>query len=104
MKRVLLAASVLCIAALVAGSQFASLSGRVAFGAPGGWATYHHDAARSGIDPDQAAFSSVTAAWPAATVDGKIYAEPLVVGNQVIVATQNNSVYSFDVNTGALNW
>lgn len=34
-------------------------------------------------------------------VDGRIDAQPLVVGNVLFVATMNNTVYRFDVNSGA---
>jgi outer membrane protein assembly factor BamB len=37
-------------------------------------------------------------------VDGAVYAEPLVVGGRVIVATENNSVYALDAATGARLW
>ena len=37
-------------------------------------------------------------------VDGAVYAEPLIVGGRVIVATQNDSVYAFDAATGARLW
>lgn len=33
------------------------------------------------------------------TVDGDVYAQPLVFRNQLIVATENNSVYAFDATT-----
>jgi outer membrane protein assembly factor BamB len=38
------------------------------------------------------------------TVDGAVYAEPLVVGGRVIVATENDSVYALDAVTGARLW
>ena len=37
-------------------------------------------------------------------VDGAVYAEPLVVGGRVIVATENDSVYALDAATGARLW
>src|SRR5438105_5789504 len=37
-------------------------------------------------------------------MDGAIYAEPLVNGNDVIVATENNTLYAFNVGTGGLHW
>jgi outer membrane protein assembly factor BamB len=33
-----------------------------------------------------------------------VYAEPLVVGTTVVVATENNTVYGFDMNTGVSRW
>src|SRR5439155_21142308 len=37
-------------------------------------------------------------------VDGDVYAQPLVIGAQVIVATQSDSVYAFAAATGAQRW
>ncbi|MCW2931853.1 MAG: legume lectin beta domain protein [Actinomycetia bacterium] len=37
-------------------------------------------------------------------VNGQVYAQPLNVGNSVIVATENDYVYSINRNTGAVNW
>ena len=68
------------------------------------WPTYHHDAARSGVSSDQQALGSVKAAWTSASLDGAIYAEPLVVGGKVIVATEGNSVYALDAVSGQTVW
>ncbi len=38
------------------------------------------------------------------SVNGQIYAQPLVVGTQVIVATENNNVYALNASTGKINW
>ena len=37
-------------------------------------------------------------------VSGSVYAQPLVVGSNVIVATENNMVYGIDRNTGDAKW
>lgn len=37
-------------------------------------------------------------------VNGQVFAQPLNVGNSVLVATENDYVYSIDRNTGAVNW
>jgi hypothetical protein len=37
-------------------------------------------------------------------LDGQIYAQPLVVGNEVIAVTENNSAYGLDRTTGAILW
>ena len=37
-------------------------------------------------------------------VDGDVYASPLVVAGHVIVATENNTVYSLDLFTGSVVW
>ena len=68
------------------------------------WPTYHHDPARSGASTDQDALGTVTQAWTSVTLDGAIYAQPLVVGDRAFVATEGNSVYALDVTSGAIVW
>ncbi|HEX4217302.1 MAG TPA: PQQ-binding-like beta-propeller repeat protein, partial [Acidimicrobiales bacterium] len=69
----------------------------------GQWLTYHRDIARSGDDPSEPNVSTVSQLWQA-KVDGQVYAEPLVDGGRVIVATENNTVYSLDAATGQVVW
>lgn len=38
------------------------------------------------------------------TVNGDVYAQPLVIGSTVIVATENDWVYGLDAGTGAVKW
>ncbi len=66
------------------------------------WPTYHKDLARSGFDA--VTVKSPKTLWQSETVDGDVYAEPLIVGNQVLIATEQNSVYSFDFATGKRIW
>ncbi|MCI4364982.1 MAG: PQQ-binding-like beta-propeller repeat protein [Thermoplasmata archaeon] len=72
--------------------------------AAGNWTTYHGDATRSGDEP----MSGITAAhtaWAAPSIlDGQVYAEPLVCGNSVFVATENDSVYAVNATTGNVLW
>ena len=49
-------------------------------------------------------FTSVTSGWTSPTLDGGIYAEPLVYGGDVFVATENNSVYALDAQNGSILW
>jgi outer membrane protein assembly factor BamB len=69
-----------------------------------GWPTYHHDPARTGRGPSTPAISSLHEVWKSVTVDGDVYAEPLIVGDQVLVATEGDSVYAFDAASGELRW
>jgi hypothetical protein len=39
-----------------------------------------------------------------ATLSGQVYAQPLVVGSTVIVATENDNVYGLDATTGVVKW
>jgi hypothetical protein len=74
-----------------------------AFAVSTSWSQYHRDAGRSGNDVDEPSFATLNPAWTAA-VDGAVYAEPLIFGGNVIVATENNSVYSFNASSGAQTW
>jgi iron transport multicopper oxidase len=39
-----------------------------------------------------------------ANVEGSVYAQPLLVNGEVLVATENNKVYALNPNTGAAKW
>ena len=67
------------------------------------WPAYGRTAARSGVSVSSPAPGQVRRAWMAA-VDGAVYAQPLIVGSEVIVATENNTVYALDASTGAVRW
>ncbi|WP_232242065.1 choice-of-anchor D domain-containing protein [Streptacidiphilus jeojiense] len=40
----------------------------------------------------------------ATQLDGQVYAQPLVVGNEVIAVTENNTAYGLDSATGSIIW
>jgi len=67
------------------------------------WPTYDRTAGRSGVSVSSPAPGKVRQSWRAA-VDGAVYAQPLVVGTQVIIATENNTVYALNESTGAPRW
>ena len=70
---------------------------------PADWPTYDRTADRSGVSVSSPAMGTVKASWTA-SVDGTVYAQPLVVGSEVIVATENDSVYALNATTGAVLW
>jgi outer membrane protein assembly factor BamB len=70
---------------------------------PSDWSTYHHDAARTGVDLTSPTAGKLTQAWSMG-LDGAVYAEPLVVGSVVYVATESNSVYALDADSGKVRW
>ena len=67
------------------------------------WSEYHRDAGRSGVGPAEPALEAPRTAWNVG-VDGEVYASPLIVAGHVIAATENNTVYSLDMFTGATVW
>src|SRR5947207_13833853 len=70
----------------------------------GDWAVYHQNNGRGGVSPDQDPLGRVRRAWSSARLDELVYAQPLVVANNVIVATEGNSVYSLNASSGAVVW
>jgi polyvinyl alcohol dehydrogenase (cytochrome) len=67
------------------------------------WPTYHRDDARTGLAPAGPAPDALTVAWRA-RLDGAVYGQPLVVGGLVLAATEGDSVYGLDPDTGAVRW
>lgn len=72
-------------------------------GGPDNWVTYHYDQKRHGYDPYATpASGQLSTAWSTA-LDGAVYAEPLVVNDTVIVATENDSIYALGLD-GSVLW
>ncbi len=71
--------------------------------AQAGWTTYHRDASRDGVDPTSAPPTAVAKAW-SVPVDGAVYAEPLVIGGTVVVATESDTVVALRATTGSEEW
>jgi outer membrane protein assembly factor BamB len=67
------------------------------------WPTYHGNAARSGAVPDGPDPASPAVAWRA-TLDGPVYASPLIARGLVVAATEGGSLYGLDAATGATIW
>ena len=67
------------------------------------WPTFNRTADRGGVSVSTPAPGAVHQSW-AASVDGPVYAQPLVVGAEVIVATENDSVYALSSSSGAVLW
>jgi len=86
--------------ARVVGAQAAGLRADVV--------TASQDALRTGWDPAETAMTPADVKTFqqlfSTTVSGQVYAEPLVVGSTVIVATENDWVYGLDAATGAVQW
>ncbi|MFE4619410.1 choice-of-anchor D domain-containing protein [Streptomyces sp. NPDC056747] len=77
---------------------------------PADQTTISHDDLRTGWDrdepglaPDQVSSSDFGLQF-STTVDGQVYAQPLVVGRTLVAATENNKVYGIDAATGAIGW
>ncbi len=77
-------------------------AGSMASSAGDDWPEYDHDAARTGVAAVPPA-GALTTAW-SAHLDGAVYGQPLVVGREVIAATENDSVYALNRSTGKVIW
>jgi outer membrane protein assembly factor BamB len=66
--------------------------------------TYHGDNTRQGNDTSDPSLGSPAAVWTSGALDGNLYGQPVVVGAQVIVATENNTVYSLSASNGGVQW
>ena len=82
----------------------ALLAALIPLSANADWLTYHLDPGRLGNDSTDPTATTITAAWASPSLDGAVYAEPLIFGPNVLVATENNTIYSLDAGTGEINW
>ena len=70
----------------------------------GNWTTYHGNNSRTG-DESMGNIATVHRSWAGPTgLNGQVYAEPLVCGDAVFVASEADSVYAVNATTGAILW
>ena len=67
------------------------------------WTMYHDNNARTGLVAGVPDPTSHTNLWKQ-SLDGAVYAEPLVLAGQVIVATENDTLYALDEHSGRVQW
>jgi outer membrane protein assembly factor BamB len=65
--------------------------------------TYHKTNWRDGFE-SSGTFISPHLSWTSQTLDGIIYAEPLVANHMVYVATEGDSIYALNENSGQILW
>lgn len=85
-----------------ASGRTGSASGSAAFPAAA-WGQFGGGTAKSGVATGLPAAGHLSLAWRAA-LDGAVYGQPLVVGQLVIAATENDSLYGIDETTGHVAW
>jgi polyvinyl alcohol dehydrogenase (cytochrome) len=68
------------------------------------WTVYHGDPAGTGVEAGVSSVDTAARAWTSPTLDGQLYGEPLVLGDRVYVATENDTVYALSATTGAIAW
>ena len=101
-----IASSSLVSSTTFASSTFATTSTVAVSSSGQAWLTYHNSLARDGFEANEPSALSTFPSfdWKSVTLDGAIYAEPLVDGGRVIVATENNSIYSLNETNGLVIW
>lgn len=67
------------------------------------WPQYHRTADRAGLGTSTPSGGTVRRAW-AATLDGTVYGSPLAVGDLVVAATENDSIYALGRTDGRVRW
>ena len=68
------------------------------------WTVYHDDPAGRGVAAGVGSVDTAARAWTSPTLDGQLYGEPLVFGDLVYVATENDIVYALSAATGKIAW
>ncbi|HVT68337.1 MAG TPA: PQQ-binding-like beta-propeller repeat protein, partial [Trebonia sp.] len=67
------------------------------------WPEFNQNPARTGVAAGSPAAGALSTAWTA-RLDGAVYGQPLVVGHEVIAATENDSLYALNRASGKLVW
>jgi polyvinyl alcohol dehydrogenase (cytochrome) len=67
------------------------------------WGQFGNSPAKSGVATGLPAAGHLSVAWRAA-LDGAVYGQPLVIGQLVIAATENDSLYGLNETTGRVAW
>jgi polyvinyl alcohol dehydrogenase (cytochrome) len=67
------------------------------------WPEFDGNAARTGVATGLPAAGPLSQRWTA-RLDGAVYGQPLVVGDTVIVGTENDSVYALSESAGKVIW
>jgi YVTN family beta-propeller protein len=67
------------------------------------WPVYHQNPGRTGQSADTPAVATLATEWNA-TLDGAVWTQPIVVGGNVIVATENDTLYSLNPASGTVVW
>src|SRR2546423_6691328 len=69
------------------------------------WTTYYRDVGRTGLATDgPSPANRARKQWTSPSLDGDVYAQPLLVGSRVVIATENDTIYSLNAATGAIVW
>jgi outer membrane protein assembly factor BamB len=68
------------------------------------WVGYHGGADGAGTALGIKGFDTTSPQWTSPVLDGQVYGEPLVYADEVIVATENDSLYALSSANGHVLW
>ena len=68
------------------------------------WLGYHGGGIGAGVAAGVRAVDTSARRWTSPVLDGQLYGEPVVVGDEVFVATENDTVYALSATNGAIRW
>jgi polyvinyl alcohol dehydrogenase (cytochrome) len=68
------------------------------------WTVYHGNQAGTGVATGVRSVDTSARAWTSPKLDGDLYGEPLVLGDRVYVATEDDTVYALSATTGKIAW
>jgi hypothetical protein len=92
-------------AADAAGKAATNVCSEVTVVQPEDWTVYGGGATHTGQDLERVPAAGVLyEEWRTHTLDGALYAEPVIADGCVIVATENDSLYAFDGFSGEPRW
>lgn len=69
-----------------------------------GWTVYHGDAQGTGVSTSYTSVNTSSPAWTSPVLDGELYGQPVVLGNDVYVATENDTVFALSSTSGHVVW
>jgi outer membrane protein assembly factor BamB len=67
------------------------------------WPTYHQNSQRTGVAPGMPPAGPLQLAW-SANLGGEVAGQPIIVGNTVVAATEQDTVYGLSRGSGAVVW
>jgi polyvinyl alcohol dehydrogenase (cytochrome) len=67
------------------------------------WPTYHQNQERTGVAAGLPAAGRLGVAWTS-SLGGEVAGQPLVIGNTVVAATEEDMVYGLNRSTGRIRW
>lgn len=93
------------LAVWVVPAQTIAIAGSLTAASPSAdWLGYHATPSGAGVARGVSQVDTTRRRWTSPVLDGELYGEPLVFAHEVLVATQNDSLYALSASDGAVLW